>query len=341
MQNHNIQLCRRIHMKELSELPAAELQGNKMTDQLKKFHGRNKCHSWAGRCRRIVETLYLSRADIICLQEVQIGSRQVADAEYEKEDIMMVQAKTEVDTVQTAAKPAQNDKLKIDKVEMALSKCTDWLLRYKKRCVITAILKDMKIYDSARGSQRTMMKLCDIFQLSASKIEWLHDSNAPAQDRECVLRDFGLRGKEPQDFLTKLTIRANEPGWTGLLTSQKLDEISRILDEMKTINHETMRPWNVPSSVSQLVDYFQICDDDLGDVDWCCLQLRLTPEETEDFKRRLQMHSNAGNVSTSIAEADAWHKSLDSRMKLNRFGHPGYAPICFCFYFFYFVFSLG
>lgn len=296
-----------------------------IADKITSFCCRDKCHAWASRRLRIVETLYRSRSDIICLQEVQGSSRELADIEYEKEDIMIVHAKTEADSVKAATKSA--DKTTIDAVEIALKKCTDWLFRYKKQSVITEILKEMSIYDSVRGTQCITMKMCDIFELSASSIDWLGDDAQalpPGNISERMLRNFGLRGQEPQLFLAKLTSRAMD--WSkSLKKSEKLAEIIKILDEMETIKSDSSRPWNMPISISQLVDYFHICDDDLDDLDWCCLQLRLSPEETSDFKRRHQGY--ADEITNSIAEACAWQQSLDSKMKQKRFGHPGHGLV--------------
>ena len=183
----------------------------------------HKCHTWASRRRHIVETLYRSCADIICLQEVQVGSGEPTDTEYEKEEIMIVHA------------AAQNDEAKKDAVEIALKKCTDWLFRYKKQTVITKILKEMAIYDSVRGTQCITMKMCDIFELSASSIDWFPDNaqaKPPGNITENMLRDFGLRGQEPRGFLDKL----NSIDWSELKKKgDKLAQITKILDEMETV----------------------------------------------------------------------------------------------------------
>ena len=95
-----------------------------------------------------------------------------------------------------------------------------------------------------------------------------------------------------------------------------------------------LRPWLHRSTISQLLDFFHICDDDLcteDDRHWCGSVLSLTDEEREVFQS--QVVARVKDIEDSIKEADEWRETLTSNMKKQRFGYPGEAVLRFGFEF--------
>ena len=177
----------------------------------------------------------------------------------------------------------------------------------------------MRIYDDVRpGSQPINMKIRDSFQLSVS--------DDPAQFPGIVtpemLLDFGLRGQEPTQFLDILKQATQEQDWQQLKMSDKLSKLFCIIGDMNLDN--SLRPWRARSSISQMMDLFHICDDDLLSDDgrsWCSSVLSLSAEETETFNSKVK--EAARRIPVSTQNADVWRQSLNTKMKQQLFGHPG------------------
>jgi hypothetical protein len=297
---------------------------NSRRDRLKAFHVEGRRDAWVVRRRRIVQTLYLSGADIFCLQEVQAGvglqSSPIDIKEFKMENLEQAHG------VAVAAHTKDLKAQMMRDADAAFTFCTDWLYRYKKRSVIADILKtDMKIYNDVRsGIQPINMKLCDIFHLAACD----DPSGFPATVTRQMLRDFGLRGNELDDFLKSLQ---QEQGFERL---NKCDKVLKLIAISNTLGLSgALRPWLHRSTISEVMDIFHICDDDLCSEDdrhWCASVLSLTDEEREVFQR--QAVSRFKDIEDSIKDASKWRETLTSNMEnKQRLGYPGEVLLWFRF----------
>jgi hypothetical protein len=305
-----------LELKKLKNAKKDEMELKNIKAKLMSFHAEGRRDAWAVRCSRIVETLYLSGADIFCLQEVQAGVGQQSTP-YDLNDVF-----------QEYTKKTSKDQSSDLSADAAFTLCTDWLYRYKKQRVIADILKDMNgvnVYNEVRaGSQPINMKFRDIFLLAACD----DPERFPGTVTLETLRDFGLRGQEPHQFFEKLQSLQGQGGWQQL---NKFGKVSKLIDIINDLGlGSAFRPWLNRSSVSQLVDFFHICDDDLCSEDgrqWCCKVLSLTEAETTLFQSKAE--AKQASILVSIDEAAGWREKLISKMKEQRLGHPGEVLLTF------------